>query len=64
MALIAVILYVAGILAPLAAFVWAVQRDLVLAAWGTGNVVWLVVAVAVAAALSVGYWLKRVAERV
>lgn len=64
LALIVGILYVGGILVPLATFVFAVQRDLILAAWETGNVVVLALAVAVAAGLSLGYWLKKVAERV
>lgn len=64
LAIIALILYVAGILVPLGAFLFAVQRDVVLAAWGTGNVALLVLAVALAAALSLGYWLRRLAQRV
>lgn len=64
LALIVAILYVAGILVPLGAFVFAVQRDLVLAAWGTGNVALIAAAVALAFALSLGFWLKKVAERV
>ncbi len=64
LAVIALILYVAGILVPLGAFLFAVQRDVVLAAWGTGNVALVVLAVALAAALSLGYWLKRLAQRV
>lgn len=63
-ALIALILYVAGVLLPLAAFLWAVQKDLVLAAYATGNIALVVIAVAVALLIGVGAWLKRLADRV
>ncbi len=63
-ALIALILYVAGILLPLAALLWAVQKDIVLAAYATGNIALVVIAVAVALLIGVGAWLKRLADRV
>lgn len=62
--LIAILLYVAGILVPLAAFIVAVQRDLVLAAWNTGNVLLLAGAVAVALTIGLGRWVWWLAKRV
>lgn len=63
-ALIALILYVAGVLVPLAAWVFAVQRDVLESAWSTGNVLLFALAVAVALALGLVGWIKRLAQRV
>lgn len=63
-ALIAAILYVAGILVPLAAWVFAVQRHWVQSAWSTGNILLLALALAGAAALGLFGWIVRVARRV
>lgn len=63
-ALIAAILYVAGILVPLALWVASVQRRLVEHGWQTGNVVLLALAVAIAFALGLAGWIMRLAQRV
>jgi hypothetical protein len=62
LALIASIVYLARILAPAATFVYAVQREAVLAAWHTGNAVLLAAALGSAIGLSLGRWLKRLAQ--
>lgn len=67
-ALLAAILYVAGILGPLAGFIFAIQRDLILQGVASGDAI--VLAVTVAAAIAIGLtigvwaWLRRLADRV
>jgi O-antigen ligase len=62
--LIAFLLWLAGILGPVAAFIAAVQRDAILRAWETRSAIYIGIAIIVVATTSLGVWLKRLAQRV